>query len=81
MVNRMAGTVNHHSFRAGEFSAGEMGNFQVALTVQQLLPEAVGFHSFLARVSHAPIDHHPATHLPDEVDFCREPCFVMAGLM
>lgn len=32
MVNRMAGTVNHHSFRAGEFSAGEMGNFQVALT-------------------------------------------------
>jgi len=38
MLKPVAGTVNHHSFRAGEFSAGEMGNFQVALTNKQSEP-------------------------------------------
>ncbi len=32
MVNGVAGTVNHHSAGAGEFSVGDLGNFQLALT-------------------------------------------------
>jgi hypothetical protein len=38
MVNAVAGAVNHHSAGAGEFSVGEMGNFQLALTGQQTRP-------------------------------------------
>ena len=34
MVNGVAGTVNHHSAGAGEFSVGDLGNFQLALTLQ-----------------------------------------------
>ncbi len=33
MVNRVAGTVNHHLAGAGEFSAGFLGNFQPELTI------------------------------------------------
>jgi hypothetical protein len=33
MLYRLAETVNHHLARAGEFSTGEMGNFQPALTI------------------------------------------------
>ena len=32
MVKPMAGTVNHHFHRAGEFSTGDLGNFQPELT-------------------------------------------------
>src|ERR1051326_830805 len=32
MVNGVAGTVNHHSAGAGEFSVGDLGNFHLALT-------------------------------------------------
>jgi hypothetical protein len=32
MMNEGVGTVNHHSLGAGEFSVGEMGKFQLALT-------------------------------------------------
>jgi hypothetical protein len=32
MLNRPAETVNHHLPRAGEFSTGDLGNFQPALT-------------------------------------------------
>jgi hypothetical protein len=36
MVNGVAGTVNHHSAGAGEFSVGDLGNFQLALTETQI---------------------------------------------
>jgi hypothetical protein len=32
ILNRLVGTVNHHLTRAGEFSTGDMGNFQPELT-------------------------------------------------
>ncbi len=32
MVNGLAGTVNHHVVRTGEFSVGGLRNFQLALT-------------------------------------------------
>src|SRR6476646_6376176 len=34
ILNPPAETVNHHLLRAGEFSAGDLGNFQPALTTR-----------------------------------------------
>ena len=36
MVNPVAGTVNHHSPGAGEFSTGTLGNFRPELTLESL---------------------------------------------
>lgn len=36
MVNPIAGIVNHHLARAGEFSTGDLGNFQPELTASGL---------------------------------------------
>jgi hypothetical protein len=36
IVNGVAGTVNHHSAGAGEFSVGDLGLFQLALTTARL---------------------------------------------
>jgi len=33
ILNRLVGTVNHHLMRTGEFSTGDMGNFQPELTL------------------------------------------------
>ena len=40
IVNRVAGTVNHHLTRAGEFSTGTLGNFQPELTYLTKIKEA-----------------------------------------
>jgi hypothetical protein len=46
MVNGVAGTVNHHSAGAGEFSAGDLGNFQLALTDESRTALLVSNHIY-----------------------------------